>query len=384
MFVDHRHSRGDGGALAISGNSNPAAYGGWQKELPVEAGKWYRTSVYYRTEGVTFERGQVLARIDWRDASGARAGEPDYLFKVTRDGDWRRFTLDAPAPGKAASAVLQLYLCNAPQATVWWDDVSFEAIPAPAPRPVTVAAINLRPENTGSPRESVRQFIEAADRLVAKADIILFSEAITSVGTGINDDTKIAEPVPGPTTERLGELARRKNSYVVAGVYERDGVALYNTAVLIDRKGRLAGKYHKVYLPREEFEAGLTPGIDYPVFDTDFGRVGMMVCYDVFFADPARGLALRGAELILMPIWGGKVELAKARAVENHVFLAAAGYDYPTHIIDPVGEIIASAERGKAAIATIDLNKRYDEPWLGVMRERYFRELRLDVPVDPE
>jgi predicted amidohydrolase len=109
----------------------------------------------------------------------------------------------------------------------------------------------------------------------------------------------------------------------------------------------------------------------------------MMICYDVFFADPARGLATNGAELILMPIWGGKETLARARAEENHVFLATSGYDFPAMIYDPVGETLARSEvDGTVALTTIDLAKRYDERWLGNMRARYFRELRTDVDSD--
>ena len=91
---------------------------------------------------------------------------------------------------------------------------------------------------------------------------------------------------------------------------------------------------------------GLTPGSDYPVFRTDFGTVGLMICYDVFFADPARALALKGAEMILMPIWGGDETLAKARAIENKVFLVASGYDYPTYVMDPDGERLHAPRRG--------------------------------------
>lgn len=153
--------------------------------------------------------------------------------------------------------------------------------------------------------------------------------------------------------------------------------------MLIDRAGNLAGKYRKVYLPREEIEGGLTPGSDFPVFQADFGKVGMMICYDVFYADPARALALRGAELILMPIWGGNEALGKARAIENHVFVATSGYDYPTYVMDPVGEMLAVArDRGAVAVTTIDLNRRYDEKWLGNMRERFMKELRLDVQME--
>ncbi len=150
--------------------------------------------------------------------------------------------------------------------------------------------------------------------------------------------------------------------------------------VLLDRAGKLAGKYRKVYLPREEIEGGLTPGNDFPVFDTDFGKVGMMICWDVQYTDPARALALNGAELILLPIWGGDTSLGKARAIENHLFLVSSGYDYPTQVVDPAGETQAlSTKDGTAALATIDLNRRYTDPWLGDMRGRFMKEMRVDL-----
>ncbi len=246
---------------------------------------------------------------------------------------------------------------------------------------MTVVSVNLRPANSGSAAESVGQFVAAADRLApAATDVILLPEGITVVGTR-KTYVEVAESIPGETTARLGELARKRHAYVAAGIYEREGAAVYNTAVLIDRAGNVAGKYRKVYLPREEVEAGLTPGFDYPVFRTDFGTVGLMICYDVFFADPARALTSRGAEMVLMPIWGGDETLAKARAIENKVFLVASGYDHPTYIMDPDGERLSvAAQRGTAAVATIDLNRRYLDPWLGEMRGRRLKELRLDVP----
>ena len=81
-----------------------------------------------------------------------------------------------------------------------------------------------------------------------------------------------------------------------------------------------------------------------------------------------------------MPIWGGDETLAKARAIENKVFLVASGYDHPTYIMDPDGEMLAAAKnRGAAAVATVDLNKRYLDQWLGDMHGRRMKELRLDV-----
>ncbi|MCC6536795.1 MAG: carbon-nitrogen hydrolase family protein [Bryobacterales bacterium] len=375
------------GTLAVSGASNAAAYGGWRKRIDnVTPGEWYRLVAHYRAEAVPNEQLQVLARLDWQRADGKRAGQPDYAYRVepssTMPG-WKRLTLEAPAPERATALHIELFLQNAPLGTVWWDDLSFASMAAPGPRKVTVAAVNLRPRNTASAAESVNKFVETVQAKVASGtDVILLPEGITIVGTG-KKYLEVAEPIPGPTTQRLGELAKAKNAYVVAGIVERDGVAAYNTAVLIDRQGQVAGKYRKVYLPREEIEGGLTPGVDYPTFATDFGRVGVMICWDLQYADPARALARRGAELILVPIWGGNETLGKARAIENRVFIAASGYDYPTYVMDPDGEILALArEEGAAAVATVDLNRRYADQWLGDMRGRFMKELRSDVKVE--
>ena len=369
--------------MAISGDSNPAAYGGWHGEVPgVKAGSWYRLTTYLRHEGLEQPRQNALARLAWKQESGKEARWPQYAHQFTAEGDWTKVVLDAQAPEGASTAVVQLYLANAAKGSVWWDDVSVEEIEPPGPRAVQVASVNLRPRGSDSSQDSVSRFLEIVEEKVSTdADIILLPEGITVVGVNATY-AEVAESIPGPTTKRLGEAARSKSAYVVAGIYEREGVAVYNTSVLLDRNGELVGKYRKVYLPREEITGGITPGDEYPVFDTDFGRVGMMICYDVQYADPARALALRGAELLLMPIWGGSETLAAARAMENHVFLATSGYDHPTYVMDPRGEVLAKAHlEGEVAMATIDLNKRYSYEWLGEMRGRYFHEIRRDVAV---
>jgi predicted amidohydrolase len=182
----------------------------------------------------------------------------------------------------------------------------------------------------------------------------------------------------------LGELAKKHNCYIEACYNERDGQGVYNTAVLIDRSGEIAGKYRKLYVPREEIESGITPGLEVPVFDTDFGRVGMMICWDVQYVGPAQLLALRGAEVILLPIWGGNEALIRARAIENQVFVVTSGYDVQSWIIDPEGKTLAVAspvegEESAIAVAEVDLNRRYVDPWLGNMRARLMKEHREDL-----
>jgi predicted amidohydrolase len=382
-FLDTVHYRTRPASLAISGNGNAAVLGGWERKVAgVEGGAWYRFAAWYRAAGVPFESLQVFPRVDWTNAKERRAGPPDYVYQAAREGDWTRVSADLQAPRDAVAARLQLYLFNAPQGTVWWDDISFERIPAPKPRPVTIASVNLRPQSTRAADVSVTRFIEAIDKLVpAKTDIVLLPEGITVIGTG-KSYVDVSETVPGPTTERLAQVAKRRSTYIAAGLYEREGHTVYNTAILLDREGRLAGKYRKVYLPIGEIEGGLTPGSEFPVFRTDFGTVGMMICYDVFFPDPARALARSGAEILLLPIWGGNEVLAQARAIDNQVFLVASGYDHPTYVMDPEGTRIATAPlSGSVAVATVDLAQRWTHSNLGEMRARRMKEWRVDVRV---
>jgi len=377
-FVDSAHFRSAPAALAISGNDNPLEYGGWVHPIGgIEPGRFYRITAYYSAQSVPDERRQVLARLDWLDKSGRRVAQPDYAYETEAAGDWKRVTLRVPAPPQAASVRLELTLGWAPQGTVWWDDITFEEVSPPADRWVRVGTVSLHPRNNP---DNVGAYLQALDAIAKdKPDIVCLGEEILNEGNS-RTYLETAEPIPGPSTRRLGESARKYGMYLVAGLIERDGRAAYNTSVLIDRHGDVAGRYRKVYLPREEIEGGLTPGSSCPVFDTDFGRIGTMVCWDAEYVDPARALAVQGAEIILVPAAGGYLTLLKARALENHLYVVSSGFDVESSIIDPTGEVLfATKDSGVSKVIAINLAERFTDPWLGDMRPRFHKEMRSDI-----
>jgi predicted amidohydrolase len=378
-YVDTVHFRSAPDALAISGNGNPAEYGGWFYQVNgLRAGQFYRLTAYYRTQAVPHEMRQVVARLDWQDDHGKRVGQPDYAYETSVDGDWRRVTLCVPAPPQAAGARIELSLGWAAEGTVWWDDIRIEEAPPPPARWVRVGTVSLHTHNNP---DNVGAYLKALDEIAKeKPDIVCLGEEILVEGNWI-PYASAAEEIPGPSTRRLGDCARKYGMYIVAGLTERAGTVDYNTAVLIDRQGNVAGKYRKVYLPREEVEGGLTPGGDCPVFETDFGRIGMMICWDAEYADAARAMAVQGAEILFVPAAGGYLTLLKARALENHLYVVSSGYDVESAIIDPTGKVLfATLESGVNKTMSIDLSQRFTDPWEGDMRPRFHKELRTDLP----
>ncbi len=179
-------------------------------------------------------------------------------------------------------------------------------------------------------REKVMKWADQAAK--AGADIVIFPELILSAGYSLGDKFyDIAEPIPGPSTGALGEKARQHNMYIIAGIAERDPTGtVYNSAVIVGRDGALVGSYRKthIFTPTESFFA---LGTSLPVFDLDFGRIAIPICYDLEFPEPGRVLCLKGAQMLLTMAahWVGTGTVGTpenfvrtiyaARALENRV-----------------------------------------------------------------
>lgn len=226
-------------------------------------------------------------------------------------------------------------------------------------------------------RRRIEENLDLACRLLAQAgeagcDIVAYPEDVQGIAhygyyyAEPDLFTGYVETVPGPTTERISEVAKRHHLHVVFGTYERAGDAIYNTAVLMGRDGQIIGRYHKVQLPDVE-RWSVTSGDSFPVFETDFGAVGMMICYDINFPEVARCLTLNGAELLFHPTMGydmpGQCEgnglmRVRMRAVDNFVPVVVATCGRDSVIVNSDGTVLAMGRPQKEDIifANLDLD----------------------------
>lgn len=192
---------------------------------------------------------------------------------------------------------------------------------------------------------------------------------------------KVAEMIPGPSTKSISKKAKERGINVIVGIAEKSKLGiLFDSAVLFNRNGDVIGVYRKthIYPPTEYVFA---PGYNLPVFQTDFGKIGILICYDLEFPEPARVLALQGAEIIfsLVANWPQSVPSPPSRifetsfasrAVENRIPVVIAnrvGFDPDlkssfnglSRIINHFGDILAaaSADKEEMITATLDLDE---------------------------
>lgn len=227
--------------------------------------------------------------------------------------------------------------------------------------------------------------LEKAIKYIAKAkslgaDFVILPEfyiALATPSSGILP-VDVAEPLDGPFVTGLAEAARENEIYVVCGTYESkidDKKRAYNTTVFIDRYGQILHSYRKTHLydafNYKESDT-IIPGEDpYKVVKTEFGNIGLMVCYELRFPEIARQLALQEADILFVPAgWfaGAMKEehweiLIRARAIENTVFVCGSNlvgdpFSGRSMIVDPMGIIKASGgEEETLVISDIDLNR---------------------------
>lgn len=241
--------------------------------------------------------------------------------------------------------------------------------------PLVVALVQMRCAATRD-----ENLVKAMDRVAQSAGqgahVVCLPELFTGPYFCQSEDHRhfaLAEPLPGPTTEALAQAARQHRVVVVASVFERRAPGVYhNTAVVLDSDGRLAGIYRKMHIPddpRYYEKFYFAPGdLGFQAFHTRYGRLGVCVCWDQWFPEAARLVALAGAEILLYPTaigwlpeekstWGPSQHAAwetmmRSHAIANGIFVAAVNrvgiedrleFWGASFVADPFGNILARA-----------------------------------------
>ncbi len=201
-------------------------------------------------------------------------------------------------------------------------------------------------------------------------DLILFPELMPTglapfaPGAPSDFEAQAAETIPGPTTQRFAALAERYHRWLAPGsLFEREGSHVYNTAVVFSPHGEMVARYRKLF-PWRPYEQ-TTPGDSLCTFDVpEKGRIGLTICYDLWFPEVSRGLALRGAEVILHPSMTSTVDrpqeqtLARATAIFNQAYfidvngLAPAGGGLSI-FVDPNGRDLQTAGEHESIITEV-------------------------------
>lgn len=251
-------------------------------------------------------------------------------------------------------------------------------------RRVTVAAVQMSP-TIGAVETNISRGLAYVDEAVAKgAHIVCFPELFN---TGYfchyshldQRYFELAETIPGPTTEKFAHKSKEYGIYIITPIFENAKAGYYyNSSALIGPEGEIIGRFRKAHMPWsgtgwEKYY--FRPGYYFPVFKTNLAKIGIMICYDRFFPESARLLALQGAEIIFNPA-GAPLALGdsweyvlRTRANENQLFVVGVGLTGKTDeehyevtgrsvIINPKGEILAQMGREEGVlVTTIDLDE---------------------------
>jgi predicted amidohydrolase len=203
----------------------------------------------------------------------------------------------------------------------------------------------------------------------------------------VEDFMQLGESIDGPHIRKAANLCRELGIYLVLGFLERREDKLYNSAILIDPEGDIIGRYSKTH-----FAQGYTinpscyvPGDQYPVFDTPFGKVGILICYDRQLPEPARILAVKGAQVMFYPSYGSYTDadgwntvMMRTRAMENGVPLVFS-HPFQSLLIDEDGDIRAFGNGGEIVYFQVNTApERYADRFRNRRPETYIELIEKD------
>jgi predicted amidohydrolase len=320
--------------LYVSGNGNPDCMGWVAAHVQIERGKTYWFRARFRKSKSLDPLQHLLFVVA---AYGGSQGMAEF-HRLKDDRVEGESRICFAGEGKLDAEVRILCRLSA-DGEAWIESVSLtETTPLP-PRWVRVACMHGPGSLDGYNLKTFSKVLDAAGK--EKADLTLLPEYINGEET--------PEPVTGPSATLMSEKAKKYRMYVAGTIGREEPVTkrLYNSALLFDRDGKQIGCYDKIHLDGPEFHwEGVTPGEKVPVFETDFGKVGFMTCYDSGFGDVAELVALKGADILLFPNLGYDRGLLHARASDNAINIVTSSRGGGYGVWDVTGRDISAAAPG--------------------------------------
>lgn len=245
-------------------------------------------------------------------------------------------------------------------------------------RYVTVASVSQIP--IGS-YEDLNGILSGAKTLAVRAarmgaDILVYPEVYPQSGATNGTLSELAEPMPGKTVTFMADVAKANRMYIIWPLYLRREGLVYNSAILIGRDGSILGIYDKMFPTISEIESGCTPGTHPSVFQTDFGKIGIAICFDLNFRPCIEALARNGAEIIFFPsAYRGGLQL-RIWAHEFGIYLVSAIGGELGQIVDLSGTVLAESTYEALITQRINLDRRLlhmDGNWhkMDEMLEKY-------------
>ncbi len=303
----------EGEQLCVETNGTRTLSGGWQLEYSaVEAGATYRISVDVDYENIDTWRDALQCKAIWGKMApdNAHCHQPwDYLLPEVTGHNMLRFSRTLRAPQDAKTLTLRYTLRWTATGRSHWRPAQIEKISAEKEKTVRIAVAtgtraSRQQHHSKSIADNVAYYAELCRACASATDLIVLPEVALQWGlSGSPLDTALS--VPSAETDVFAQIAREHQSYILLGLFEREGDAVRNSALLLGPDGQLAGRYYKVHLAvGGESESGILPGDNFPVFATDIGRIGCNICMDVSAAESSRMVGLNGADFLLLPIMG--------------------------------------------------------------------------------
>ena len=272
------------------------------------------------------------------------------------------------------------------------DETISSTAPSRLPREVWIASFCQQGIETENYQDMISLVLKEMEFIVKyQPDIICLPETFPFVNNKKKTPPikEIAEPsqVGGPIIKKISDFAKKNNCYIICPLYTKDKGKYYNSAVLIDRKGSIVGEYRKIHPAPGEIESGISPGPgDPPVFETDFGRIGIQICFDIKWQEAWKKLGKKGAEIVFWPsaFSGGK--MISTMSWMNQYYTVSSSWKDTTKICDISGEKIAWSGRWDAnwVCAPINLEKVFLHAWpfcqrFDEVRAKYGRKVKIQL-----